>query len=329
MCHLVGRTRVAALMNLSGTATASACTVAGRDAGDAHPRGSVAVVNASQPRGDGGGGEVRLIGGEFAPRFALDLPVHRNPYCRCMPGFALRSTNPTPPGPTQAGRAIGPGGTLARVVFGIRVAWPSSSLVTQQAAGRLVRGCLRSWSSPVCCWPGKDAERGRGAPRLLATGPLAHFADVGVFFALSLSGKLLPALDAQADAALIFYGSSMPLAAIRGYAGCEVLAVSNWILRRDDQVGCAVFFRSTRSSTGTQRAARPRRAPRPRAWSRRRTPSVVRGRDGRGRPTGMRRGALVAETANRARSGGAVRRGASDANATHSITTSSCSRCRS
>ena len=44
------------------------------------------------------------------------------------------------------------------------------------------------------------------------------------------------------DAALIFYGASMLLAAARGYAGCEVLAVSNWLLRRDDQVGCVVFW---------------------------------------------------------------------------------------
>jgi hypothetical protein len=29
----------------------------------------------------------------------------------------------------------------------------------------------------------------------------------------------------------------MLLAAARGYAGCEVLAVSNWLLHRDDQVG--------------------------------------------------------------------------------------------
>jgi hypothetical protein len=34
----------------------------------------------------------------------------------------------------------------------------------------------------------------------------------------------------------------MGLAAARGYAGCEVLAASNWLLRRDDQVGCAVFW---------------------------------------------------------------------------------------
>jgi len=39
----------------------------------------------------------------------------------------------------------------------------------------------------------------------------------------------------------VFYGTSMLLAAARGYAGCEVLAVSNWLLRRDDQIGCVVF----------------------------------------------------------------------------------------
>jgi hypothetical protein len=33
----------------------------------------------------------------------------------------------------------------------------------------------------------------------------------------------------------------MLLAAVRGYRGCELLAVSNWLLRRDDQIGCVVF----------------------------------------------------------------------------------------
>jgi hypothetical protein len=52
---------------------------------------------------------------------------------------------------------------------------------------------------------------------------------------------MLYPLEPTSDAALLFYGASMWLAAGRGYAGCEVLAVSNWLLRRDDQVGCAVF----------------------------------------------------------------------------------------
>jgi len=28
---------------------------------------------------------------------------------------------------------------------------------------------------------------------------------------------------------------------VRGNGGCEVLAVSNWLLGRDDQVGCLIF----------------------------------------------------------------------------------------
>ena len=47
--------------------------------------------------------------------------------------------------------------------------------------------------------------------------------------------------DYTRDAALLFYGASMLLAAARGYAGCEVLAITNWVLRRDDQVGCVLF----------------------------------------------------------------------------------------
>jgi hypothetical protein len=49
-------------------------------------------------------------------------------------------------------------------------------------------------------------------------------------------------LEPTSDAALLFYGASMWLASVRGYAGCEVLAASNWLLGRDDQVGCALFW---------------------------------------------------------------------------------------
>ena len=41
--------------------------------------------------------------------------------------------------------------------------------------------------------------------------------------------------------ALIFYGAALLLAAARGYAGCEVLAFSNALRRRGDEIGCAVF----------------------------------------------------------------------------------------
>lgn len=46
---------------------------------------------------------------------------------------------------------------------------------------------------------------------------------------------------ATRDATLVFLGGSMVLAASRGYAGCETLAISSWLLRRDDEVGCLLF----------------------------------------------------------------------------------------
>ena len=67
---------------------------------------------------------------------------------------------------------------------------------------------------------------------LSATGPVGFCLNFAVGFALFVIAR---------DAFLLFYGASLLLAAARGYAGCEVLAISNWLLRRDDQVGCVVF----------------------------------------------------------------------------------------
>ncbi len=62
-----------------------------------------------------------------------------------------------------------------------------------------------------------------------------------VFFALYLTWWYAPGVSMLSDATMIFYGTTMLVAAVRGYAGCEVLAVSNWLLGRDDQVGCLLF----------------------------------------------------------------------------------------
>ena len=69
---------------------------------------------------------------------------------------------------------------------------------------------------------------------LNATGPIGFFINFAV-------GAVLFIWSFTRDAALLFYGSSLLLAAVRGYAGCELTAIGNWLLRRDDQVGCVVF----------------------------------------------------------------------------------------
>ena len=149
---------------------------------------------------------------------------------------------------TSRRRQIGTIGTTARVVVGLLL------LAYGLLGGRLtvVNGQVRTGFSPLSVALGLVALpavllawqwlRGRRAPtRLQATGPLATMLNMLVFFALVLTPWYAPPLSFTSGAALVFYGASMLLAAVRGYGGCEVLAVSNWLLRRDDQVGCLVL----------------------------------------------------------------------------------------
>jgi hypothetical protein len=76
---------------------------------------------------------------------------------------------------------------------------------------------------------------------LKATGPVATLANILIFLGLASTPLYAPQLSFLGYGAFIFYGASMLVAAVRGYSGCEVLAISNWILTRDDQVGCLVL----------------------------------------------------------------------------------------
>jgi hypothetical protein len=76
------------------------------------------------------------------------------------------------------------------------------------------------------------AIRGRRATPVRLTGAEGHCIICAVGVA---SFVFVPV------AALLFYGSSMLVAAGRGYGGCEIFAISNWLWRRDDQVSCPVF----------------------------------------------------------------------------------------
>jgi len=141
----------------------------------------------------------------------------------------------------QSGRRIGGIGTAARLLVGL-------VLLGSVLQGQLLDGPFRpaSWAlglvglpAVLLGWQWWHARGGR--PRFAATGPVSHALNLAVFLALYLTPWYAPPLRFTSDAALLFYGTSMLLAALRGYAGCEVLALSNWLLRRDDQVGCMVF----------------------------------------------------------------------------------------
>ena len=145
-------------------------------------------------------------------------------------------------------RQIGAIGTAARIVIG------SLMLLYGLTGGRVhvTQEQLRTGFDPVSVAIGILAFpvallasqwlRARAEPtRFEATGSLATLINIAVFIALVLTPQYAPAISFTSNAALTFYGASMLLAAARGYGGCEVLAISNWILRRDDQIGCLVL----------------------------------------------------------------------------------------
>lgn len=140
----------------------------------------------------------------------------------------------------DAVRGIGTVGAIARASLGVFM------------AGSVVLGHVRGDFNPLpfvlglVVFPGavlgwQRRRVLRNPERLVATGAVGHALTAVVFLALYFTWWYAPALSALSDAALLFYGTSMLAAAARGYRGCEVLAISNWILRRDDQVGCLLF----------------------------------------------------------------------------------------
>lgn len=138
-------------------------------------------------------------------------------------------------------REVGPFGTAARLVLG---SYLVGSVVYGQLATHHVRPAtwvlgLLGFPALALAW---HAWRIHYNPaRFSDTSPLSFALGALLFLALYLTWWYAPALSVTSDAALIFFGGSMLLAALRSDAGCEILALSNWLLRRHDQIACAVF----------------------------------------------------------------------------------------
>ncbi len=134
---------------------------------------------------------------------------------------------------SQSGRQIGPIGTLARLAVGV------AFLV---AAFLAVLGDGVSWLEGLAgfvAFPAAILVLHAGLARVIGR----QFAATGGFgFLANLAlGVALFSVDATREFTALFLGASLLLSAARGYAGCELLAVSNFLLRRQDQVGCVLF----------------------------------------------------------------------------------------
>ncbi len=132
-------------------------------------------------------------------------------------------------------RAIGVAGTIGRVLLGLGLIYLAFT------DGGRPEWELAWYSSVLGLIAFPVALLVFQAVRLRFTNETLN-ATGGLGFCLNFAiGAVLYAIPFTRDAMLLFYGSSLLLAAARGYAGCESLAISNWLLRRNDQVGCVVF----------------------------------------------------------------------------------------
>ena len=132
------------------------------------------------------------------------------------------------------GRAIGIAGTAGRVALGVAF-FLVVLLIPEGGALKWHEAALGLLGAPAVVLAWQLMRLRWTTERLDATGVGGFVVNFGIGAVLFIS---LP----TRDAAFLFYGTSLLLAAARGYAGCELLAISNWLLRREDEVGCVVFF---------------------------------------------------------------------------------------
>lgn len=131
----------------------------------------------------------------------------------------------TPPTETTPARQIRSWGTASRLVLGaLFIYW-----ALRQGVG---------WDDAIIglvIFPGAVllalAMRGRDAPRLRLVGPGGYGLNI-LIWVIGFSLAPVPTL--------LFGGVAQLAAAARGYAGCELFAISNWLRQRDDQIACPV-----------------------------------------------------------------------------------------
>ena len=137
---------------------------------------------------------------------------------------------------TPQKRAIGPAGTVGRLLGGLGLLYMGIAdlpLTWGLAWYEAVLGLIAFPLSTVVGIILWKHLAGTDSP-ILATGHFGLCANTAI-------GIALFATPFTQDAVALFAGATLMLAAARGYAGCEFTAVSNWLLRRNDQVGCIVF----------------------------------------------------------------------------------------
>lgn len=140
-----------------------------------------------------------------------------------------------------AGREIGPFATAGRVAGGllfVAVATLPDGVSSWDVVAGLVALPLLA---AAVAWLVRLAYRRRAPERLAARHALAGpgLWVLGLVIALATALTFVTPMDAPAI--WLFFGVSMLVAAVRGQAGCEVVALPNVLFGREDRVTCVLY----------------------------------------------------------------------------------------
>ncbi len=153
----------------------------------------------------------------------------------------------------DAQRDIGRLGTLARTIGGLTlltVPVAGQQISWWDIGGSLVAFPLLAVGVVALLRPNRAPPAGR-----LLTG--AHAASaIAIVLVVQIGVTFISPIDEPAI--WIFVGISMLLAALRGYGGCELLAIPNALTARRDHLRCFIFTPiDAAEARSTQRPATP------------------------------------------------------------------------
>ena len=139
----------------------------------------------------------------------------------------------------QAQRAIGPIGTASRALVALPLLYLAFVDGPPFADGFELGLKWYDVAIGLVALPAITILLGLAARRYLR-GPVRFTGPAGVAVNLAVIVALASNAYTGGGAAL-FYGTVLLISAWRGQAGCESTVISNWLLDRDDQIGCPTF----------------------------------------------------------------------------------------
>ena len=135
---------------------------------------------------------------------------------------------------TATKRRIGPIGTTLRALVGVGLLYIGVGIEAVSSAIELHDLLIGLVALPAIALALGLTARRYSAEPVRFDGPAGIVVNCAVIVALATNPY-------TGGGAALFYGLTLLIAAWRGQPGCEATVIPNWVLGRDDQIGCPTF----------------------------------------------------------------------------------------